>query len=118
MILKLFTSSTALTTLGTSTAIGLIARTSPLTLFTISGHSMLPNFKPGEKVICFNWAYFFVAPKVGEEVVARVKGKNFINRITKIAGDKYILSGDNSKDSLKLGVVERAQIVGKVVKRI
>ncbi len=79
---------------------------------------MLPNFKPGEKVVCFNWAYFFGSPKVGEVVVARVKGKNFIKRISKIAGVKYILKGDNSKDSLQLGVIDRAQIVGKVVKRI
>lgn len=83
----------------------------PISKFKVFGNSMKPTLKEGQEVLTFNWS----KPKVGDVVV--VKGK-IIKRIQKIMGDKVYLVGDNqaeSTDSRHFGLVEKSQIVGRVL---
>jgi signal peptidase I len=79
---------------------------------------MQPLLKPGQIVWVFNWAYLFSSPKVGEIVVARLRGRNLVKRIGANLEGKLKLVGDNqhdSWDSNQLGTVTRKDIIGKVL---
>lgn len=72
---------------------------------------MMPSFRPGDYVLTFNW----MAPSVGDVVVFKKGGKNYLKRVGKIKGHKLVLYGDNRKESIKVGHVEQSEIVGLVV---
>ena len=84
-------------------------------VFKISGHSMLPYFNPGERIIVSNIPFSFRQPKVGEVVVFNYYNKILVKRITKILDKKLFVAGDNKKDSLGIDSVESNDILGKVV---
>lgn len=89
-----------------------------LAFLKIEGHSMLPYLKPQSIVLISSAPYFLSNPKVGDVVVARVNGKNFIKRIRLISQEKYYLEGDNKNDSIDsrdFGAVSKKNIVGKVI---
>ena len=91
---------------------------SPVSRFTISGHSMFPTLHPGQDVLSFNWAYLGRKPKVGDIVVVEVNGKEMVKRVQKVGGRRIFVEGDNkqeSTDSRYFGPVNMDQIVGKVV---
>jgi len=75
---------------------------------------MLPNFKPGERVVTFNWFY---SPKVGDTVIAKWGQKLIIKRVSEVKNDSIILKGDykESTSSQKLGKFKRKDIMGKVI---
>lgn len=84
---------------------------------------MMPTLKPGEHVLCFNWAYNFGKPKIRDVVIVKslkCKVQNeIVKRIQRIQGDKVYVVGDNKKqstDSRMFGPILRQEIVGKVVK--
>ncbi len=91
---------------------------SPLLVFKISGHSMEPTIKDGDKVLVNRLTYLLKAPKKGDIIAAKIAGgKIFIKRISKIEGNRHFLSGDNPNDSFdsrKFGMLGKDQIVGKV----
>lgn len=90
----------------------------PIQRFTIYGNSMLPTFQPGQDILCFNWAYIFSKPKIGELVVIRKNGKDMVKRIQKIQNHQYFVEGDNkfgSTDSRNFGWINKSEIVGKVI---
>ena len=90
----------------------------PLSRFTVSGNSMLPTLKPGQDILCFNWAYFFSKPKKGDVVVFRKNGKDMIKRIQKLLDREVFVQGDNGKestDSRNFGPVDKSQLVGKII---
>ncbi len=79
---------------------------------------MLPTLKPGQDVLCFNWAYIFSKPKKGDIVVIRHQGKEIIKRIQKVHDREYFVEGDNkeeSVDSRNFGPIEKQEIIGKVI---
>ncbi len=79
---------------------------------------MLPTLKPGQDVLCFNWAYIFSRPKIGDIVVIRHQGKEIIKRIQKAHDREYFVEGDNkeeSVDSRNFGPIEKQEIIGKVI---
>lgn len=83
---------------------------------------MLPTLKPGQDVLCFNWAYIFSKPKKGDIVIVQsVKCKvksEIVKRIQKVKGSKVYLIGDNKKestDSRDFGPIDKSEIIGKVV---
>ncbi len=79
---------------------------------------MLPALKPGEGVLCFNWAYIFKKPKIGDIVVVKMDDKYLVKRIRKLDGSRIFVVGDNSKmstDSRQFGWVSKLQIAGKIV---
>ena len=90
----------------------------PVFHFTVSGSSMLPTLKSGQDILCFNWAYLFYGPKVGDIVVIRKNGKDMVKRIQKVHDREYFVEGDNnegSTDSRSFGTVSRTEIIGKVI---
>jgi signal peptidase I len=86
-----------------------------LGLFKTSGHSMEPNIKEGSFFIASSIPYFFYSPKVGDIVLFKISKKNIFKRISKIENDKFIISGDNVKDSKKFDPIKRKEILGKLI---
>ena len=79
---------------------------------------MLSTLKPGQGVLCFNWAYIFSKPKIRDIVVIRYQGKEMIKRIQKYDGRQVFVTGDNkeeSTDSKRFGPIGKSEIIGKVV---
>lgn len=86
--------------------------------FTITGHSMEPTLKEGDRV----WASFFLRkPRKGEIVVLHHHKTLLVKRIAKDLGnERYEVEGDNANDSFDsrtLGTVSRKKIVAKVYLR-
>lgn len=90
----------------------------PIQRFTIYGNSMLPTLKPGQDILCFNWAYLFSKPKKGDIVVVKVNGRDIIKRIQKYDDRRIFVTGDNQKkstDSRNFGPIDKSEIIGKVI---
>ncbi len=91
---------------------------SPFSHFIVRGSSMLPTLKPGQDALVFNWAYIFSKPKKGDIVVIKHQGRAMIKRVQKTHGRGIFVMGDNqgrSTDSRSFGVIDKSQIIGKVV---
>lgn len=89
-----------------------------LRVFKISGHSMMPTLKPNDKVLVSSIPYYISPPKVGDIVVFKYGKKFLIKKIAKIEKERYLVEGENKDDSLKIGKIERSDIVGKVIRKI
>lgn len=79
---------------------------------------MLPTLKEGQEVLCFNWAYIFIQPKVGDMVVIKANGKEMIKRVQMSSGRGIFVTGDNPKDSFdsrKFGAISLENIMGKII---
>lgn len=93
----------------------------PFKRFKIKNDSMLPSFKEKDEVITF--PYIFSQPKIGDVIVFRhiVPPFIFCKRIMKIMDDGIWVEGENKKisiDSRKFGLVERKNIIGKVILKL
>lgn len=86
-----------------------------LGLFKVSGHSMTPRLKPNDRVLISSLPYFFSKPKEGHVVLFNYNNRALIKRIIRIEGKKYFIDGDNKKDSLKIGWINRKDIQGKLI---
>lgn len=87
----------------------------PISRFTVHGNSMSPALRPGQDILSFNWAYLGRKPKVGDIVIVK---SGIVKRVQRIEGDKIYLIGDNmeeSTDSRHFGLIDRKQIIGRVV---
>ena len=76
---------------------------------------MLPTLKMGQDVLVWCW---FSNPKVGDIVVVKKNGKEMIKRIQKVHDREYFVKGDNkleSTDSRNFGLIDKTQIIGKVI---
>lgn len=89
-----------------------------LARFIIVGHSMEPTFKNGSFVLVSSIPYLFVKPKIGDTIALKNEDKIFVKRVTKVNGEKYFVKGDNNKDSLEIGWINKKEIVGKVIAKI
>ena len=79
---------------------------------------MSPTLHDGQIIFVNRLSYIFKNPKIGEIVAAKINGKTFIKRITKIDGEKLFLSGDNEKDSFdsrRFGLISKKEIIGKII---
>lgn len=79
---------------------------------------MFPALNAGSTVLVYK--YFFSKPKTGDIVAVRDPrdGKTIIKRITKIENNRYFVEGDNkiaSTDSRDFGLIDKDNIIGKVV---
>ena len=87
--------------------------------FRVSGHSMIPTLKPGREILVSSLPYLFFRPKVGDIIAFSLARRDFSNfivkRIKEVAGDKFLVQGDNKDDSKDFGWVEKKRIVGKVI---
>jgi nickel-type superoxide dismutase maturation protease len=87
----------------------------------ISGHSMLPIFKPGDTVLISTLPYLFSKPKIGDIIVFRKSNKLLIKRIVKKMNKEFFVSGDNQSDSFDskdFGVITRKDIIGKTILKL
>jgi len=104
-----------------------------LARFLIAGHSMEPTLKNGSFVLVSSIPYLFAKPKVRDIIAFKKrpafakasagKEKIFIKRIAKInlstsSGEKCFVKGDNKKDSLEIGWIDKKEILGKVIAKI
>ncbi len=89
----------------------------PFSLHVVSGHSMQPGLKEGDRVVVYNWAYAFSQPKIGDVVVfSSSDKKTYVKRITAAAAKgEFVVEGDNRADSRKLPPVRRSAIIGRVI---
>lgn len=76
---------------------------------------MEPALKEHSIVLVSSIPYSFSPPQNSDIVVFKRGKKIFIKRIKKREDDKYFVEGDNKKDSLFVGWIERRDIMGKVV---
>jgi signal peptidase I len=102
--------------------------------YAVSGESMLPTYKPGDRLIAEAWSYRIRPPRPGEVVIVRQpfsEGRKDLKRIaagpgssalvlgvsTPLGPDDWYVLGDNldgSSDSRRLGPVSRRDIVARV----
>ena len=88
----------------------------PFSLHVVSGHSMQPFLREGDRVVVFRWAYIFSQPRKGDVIVfSDSDGKACVKRVTAVAESKLVVEGDNKGDSRKVGPVERKSVLGKVL---
>lgn len=88
---------------------------SPFSIYKVTGNSMLPTLKPGDKVLAFTWLNSY---RVGDLVVFKTSRKEIIKRIELVKGQELFLKGDNegeSTDSRNFGWVDKSLISGKVI---
>ncbi len=115
-------------------AVGALAVLKLLPRYEVEGDSMLPSYRPGDRIVLKPLHYRFRQPKIGEAVVlrrARAGGRVDIKRLSagpgdsvEVAGQPYVLGtdewfvlGDNaseSTDSRTRGPVKRSELVGAV----
>ena len=79
---------------------------------------MLPKFKPGDALIVSTFPYLVSSPKIGDVISFKHRDKIMVKRIKKISPDKIFVEGDNTKDSLKVGWINKRVITGKVIGKI
>lgn len=72
---------------------------------------MVPAFRPGDRVLAFNWGKL----GVGDVVVFKNKGKCYIKRVKKIEGKEVFVEGDNKAKSAKMFPIFSSDVVGRVV---
>ncbi len=78
---------------------------------------MLPNLKPGQSVVTFNW-YPSQKLKVGDLIVIKVDDRLIVKRLGKINHQGFFVVGDNpeqSTDSRHFGLIDKNNLVGKVI---
>lgn len=87
----------------------------PFSRFTVSGNSMLPTLKPDQDILVLSW---FVNLKVGDLVAFKKGNRDMIKRVIKTCGQYIEVVGDNffeSTDSRNFGLIQKSQILGKVI---
>lgn len=84
---------------------------------------MEPTLKENDLVIVSKMPYLFKKPQIDDIVAFRTKNKNtiLIKRIKSIKNDKYLVYGDNAKDSYdsnNFGELSKEQIIGKYIYKL
>jgi len=79
---------------------------------------MYPSLNAGNMVLVCG--YFFSKPRIGDIIAVRDPRdeKTIIKRISKIENRQYFVEGDNkaaSTDSRDFGMIDKDNIIGKVV---
>ena len=92
-----------------------------LSKILVSGHSMIPTYCPGDKILTSTLPYLFSKPKIGDVIVFKKDNTLLIKRISKITNIGLLVEGDNkddSYDSASFGIISKKQILGKVVYKL
>lgn len=72
---------------------------------------MLPVYAPGDHILTFNWGRI----SSGDIIAFNTGRIFFIKRVDRIEEDVIHVSGDNKARSLKVGPINKNQILGKVI---
>ncbi len=90
-----------------------------LRLFKLTGESLTPEFRIGDFVLVSKIPFFFSPPSPGDVIAFRQPGYGLlIKRIDQVYPDgrmKVTGSHPESVDSRAFGLVQREDLVGKVV---
>ena len=89
----------------------------PIAVFRVVGQSMAPRISESDWVLVNKLSYLLRKPREGDVVVA--KHPNTGRLIVKRVSNRYLLRGDNEKessDSRGFGAVTRQMLVGRVWK--
>lgn len=91
-----------------------------LRLFRIRGHSLEPEYQPGDFVLASKIPFLFHLPKIGDVIIFKhPEIGNLIKHIENIDPDtdQVIVLGTHpySVDSRQFGPISRHQILGKVL---
>lgn len=76
---------------------------------------MIPFLTPDQEILASNIPYFFRKPKIEDVVVFKQRGEFIVKRIKAENNGKYLVKGDNEKDSKNYGWIDRKMIIGKMV---
>ncbi len=87
----------------------------PFSVHVVKGHSMQPSIKDGSRLFAFKWAYLFSMPRIGDIIVFRLDGKDYVKRVSSVENGKVSVKGDNASDSLQIGNIKPSSITGKVL---
>lgn len=87
----------------------------PFSVRRVKGHSMQPAIREGSRIIVFRWAYLFSRPKIGDVIVFRSGGSEYVKRVKALAENGFIVEGDNRSDSRKMPLVTGGSVVGRVI---
>jgi len=92
--------------------------------FKVMGNSMSPLLKPGEEILVATRAYRKSLPKIGDVVVLKHPGQNYLTIVKRIIdidiNHNCFLVGDNlaqSVDSRHWGSIKSSNLIGKVTSR-
>lgn len=88
----------------------------------VTGSSMVPTLKPGDRLLVESWSYRRRAPRVGEVVVApdpRATSRELLKRVAAVQGRQVTLRGDSAKstDSRRFGSVPVSQVRARAAVR-
>ena len=91
----------------------------PLAVYRVSGDSMAPEIRERDYVVVNKLSFLLRGPRVGDVVVSRhpTTHKPIVKRVAEVVEGRYILRGDNereSSDSRTFGPVQRRLLLGKV----
>jgi len=86
--------------------------------FKILGHSMAPKLKEGDTVLISSMPYLFLKPKAEDVVAFKYFNKVLIKRIKKSKSNHYLMEGYNISDSLKIGWINKNDIIGIVIYKL
>jgi nickel-type superoxide dismutase maturation protease len=96
----------------------------PFSRFKITGHSMEPLFKEGDRLLINRFSYLFSSPNPGDIVAIKDPNSNkqiLLKKIEKVESrGKYLVEGLNKSDSLdsrSFGTIEKSRIIGKFWRR-
>ena len=100
-----------------SVGLGFLGRRmlSHLDAVEVSGRSMIPTLRPGDRLLVETWTYGRRSPQVGEVVVApdpRAPTRELVKRVAAVDDGRITLRGDaaRSTDSRRFGSVPLAAV--------
>lgn len=76
---------------------------------------MEPTIKEGQEILVSNIPYLFNKPKVNDLIAFKDGNQFIIKRLKQIKDGKYLVKGDNKKDSKNYGWIDKKDIIGKVI---
>lgn len=79
---------------------------------------MEPQIKDKDKVLVSSIPYFFSKPKEGDVVAFWYFDKVLIKKIKVAKKLRYLAEGENVSDSLRIGWIEKKDIIGKVIYKL
>lgn len=78
---------------------------------------MEPLFPQNSIVLATSLPYLLFSPRKGDVIIFYDKKtkKALLKRIREVKNGQFFVGGDNKKDSLYVGWIERKDIIGKVI---
>lgn len=76
---------------------------------------MEPELTEGDEVLVSPIPYILFRPKEKDIIAFRLSNKILIKRIKRINRSHFLPQGDNISDSLRLGWIEKKDIIGKLI---